>query len=184
MARTPSNMIPLLSQAPDFTLPDLILGEQKSLMELKGENGTFIMFICNHCPFVVHVIDTLVNLANHYQKEGINFIAINSNDVVNYPDDSPEKMVLFAQKHKFTFPYLFDELQEIAKNYDAACTPDFYLYDKNLKLNYRGQLDSSRPDNGEAKDGKDLREAFEYLLNDKGILESQTPSLGCNIKWK
>ena len=184
MARTSSNMIPLQSKAPDFILPDLVSGQEKKLNELQGEKGTFIMFICNHCPFVIHVIDTLTTLANQYQKEGINFIAINSNDVESYPDDSPEKMIEFAKKYKFSFPYLFDESQITAKDYDAACTPDFYLYDQNLNLTYRGQLDNSRPHNGEPKNGEDLIKAFEYLLQNKGIINNQTPSLGCNIKWK
>ncbi len=184
MARTPSNMIPLQSKAPDFTLPDVISGEEKSLTKLKGEKGTFIMFICNHCPFVIHVMDTLISLANQYKKDGINFIAISSNDVVDFPEDSPENMTLFAKRYQFTFPYLFDGSQEVAKNYDAACTPDFYLYDDELNLTYRGQLDGSRPENEEPKDGESLIEALDYLLNNKGILENQTPSIGCNIKWK
>ena len=184
MARTPSNMIPLNSKAPSFTLLDLVSGETKSLSELQGPNGTFILFICNHCPFVVHVIDKLVELSNEYQAKGINFIAINSNDVDNYPDDAPDKMTLFAKKHNFDFPYLFDESQKIAKAYDAACTPDFYLYNSSLELAYRGQLDASRPDNGAPIDGKDLIEAFENLLSGNAPLENQIPSLGCNIKWK
>lgn len=184
MARTPSNMIDLESKAPNFILPDLISNKDISLDELKGDKGTFIMFICNHCPFVIHVIERIAELANQYQKQGINFIAINSNDIQNYPDDAPDKMVLFAEKHNLTFPYLFDESQEIAKKYDAACTPDFYLYDPNLKLKYRGQLDSSRPDNSQPNDGKDVIEAFNNLLNHKEIVANQIPSIGCNIKWK
>ena len=155
MARTPSNMVSLGTKAPDFSLFDVVSEESKNLNDLKGKNGSLIMFICNHCPYVKHINKTIVELANKFKDEEINFIAISSNDVVNYPEDSPELMKLNAKQNKFTFPYLYDESQEIAKKYDAACTPDFYLYDNELKLVYRGQLDDSRPGNGIKCDGKD-----------------------------
>jgi peroxiredoxin len=184
MARTRYILITLNSKAPSFTLPDLVSGETKSLSQLQGNNGTFILFICNHCPFVIHVMAKLVELSKEYQTKGINFIAINSNDINNYPDDAPDKMTLFAKKYDFDFPYLFDESQKVAKTYDAACTPDFYLYNNTLELIYRGQLDASRPDNGITNDGKNIIEAFDHLLSGKMPIENQIPSLGCNIKWK
>lgn len=184
MARTPSNMIPLKSKATNFTLPDFVSKTEKTLLDIKGGNGTLIMFICNHCPFVIHVMERIVLLEKKYNQQGIQFIAINSNDVTNYPDDSPEKMTNFAKKYNFDFPYLFDESQEIAKNYDAACTPDFYLYNSILELTYRGQMDDSRPDNNKPNDGKDLDLAIQNILNQKPPVSFQKPSLGCNIKWK
>ena len=183
MARTPSNMVPLNIEAPSFSLPDLVSGEPKSLSQLQGLEGTFILFICNHCPFVIHVMEQLVALSREYQAKGINFIAINSNDVENYPADAPDKMTLFAQKYGFDFPYLFDESQEVAKSYNAACTPDFYLYNNPSELVYRGQMDGSRPGNNIPNDGVDLIKAFEHLLSEKPPLEIQSPSIGCNIKW-
>ena len=142
------------------------------------------MFICNHCPFVKHVNEALVKLANDYIPKGISFIAISSNDVVNFPEDSPEKMKQTAKELGYTFPYLYDESQEVARAYDAACTPDFFIYDKDLKLVYRGQLDNSRPSNGLPVTGKDIRNAFDLLLAGKNIPAEQMPSIGCNIKWK
>src|SRR3989338_942097 len=183
MAKTPSNMIPLGTLAPSFNLLDVVSGKKKSLDELKSKKGTLIMFICNHCPFVKHVQAGLVSLANDYLPKGISVIAINSNDAKNYPDDSPANMKKEAQKHKYPFPYLFDETQEVAKAYDAACTPDFYLFDGGLKLVYRGQLDDSRPDNGIPVTGKDLRQALGDLLAGRSLNPDQRPSIGCNIKW-
>lgn len=185
MAETPSNMLALGTKAPYFELLDPKDNKKKNLDNLQGANGTLIMFICNHCPFVKHVNDELVKLADDYLPKGISFIAINSNDANNYPEDSPEKMVEYSNKLGYQFPYLYDETQEIAKFYQAACTPDFYLFDNDLKLVYRGQLDSSRPGNNIPVNGEDVRNAFELLLAEKEIPEDmQKPSIGCNIKWK
>ena len=170
--------------APDFTLHDTISGKSVSLHGIKGEKGTLVMFICNHCPFVIHVNEELVRLGREYPSRGVKMVAINSNDVEKYPDDSPEKMTLTAKKLGYPFPYLYDESQEVAKAYDAACTPDFFLYDSDLKLVYRGQLDDSRPGNEIPVTGKDLRKAMNALIQGKQIDEDQRPSLGCNIKWK
>ena len=184
MALTPSVMIPLGSEAPAFNLPDTVSGRNKSLDELKSDIATIIMFICNHCPYVKHVQTGLVELANDYLPKGVNFIAINSNDVLNYPDDSPENMKAVAERLGYPFPYLFDETQEIAKAYDAACTPDFFIYDKDLKLVYRGQMDDSRPGNGKPVTGADIRKALDELIAGSEISGHQIPSIGCNIKWK
>ena len=184
MARTPSNMLPLGTPAPDFKLPDTISGKSLSLAELKSDKATVIMFICNHCPFVKHVDEGIVSLAKDYQAKGVSFIAISSNDVENYPQDSPELMKEEAEKVGYTFPYLYDETQQVAKAYDAACTPDFYVFDADLKCAYRGQLDDSRPGNGKPVTGKDLRAALDEILEGKPVSAPQIPSLGCNIKWK
>lgn len=184
MARTPSNMLALGTSAPNFSLIDVKDGKIKSLHELRGVKGTVVMFICNHCPFVIHVNQELVNIANDYQKKGIGFIAVSSNDVENYPQDAPNLMQQVAQDLNYPFPYLYDETQKMAKDYDAACTPDIYLFDKDLKLVYRGQIDDSRPENGVPVTGVDLRKAINSLLNGKPISENQKPSIGCNIKWK
>lgn len=184
MARTPSNMLPLGTKAPDFNLIDTISDTHKSLSELKGEKGTVIMFICNHCPFVIHVNEAIVEIANTYKQKGIGFVAISSNDIENYPQDAPDKMTTHAKENNYSFPYLFDETQDIAKAYDAACTPDFYVFDEELSLTYRGQLDSSRPENGIPVTGEDLKHALDCLLNNTTNLETQKPSIGCNIKWK
>ncbi|MFC2147448.1 thioredoxin family protein [Bacteroidota bacterium] len=184
MSRTPSNMLPLGTIAPGFNLPDTVTDKIVSLDQVKGVNGTLIMFICNHCPFVKHVNSTITQLATNYQAQGIASIAISSNDVVNYPQDAPELMKQTALLERYSFPYLFDETQAVAKAYEAACTPDFYLFDKNLRLVYRGQLDDSRPGNGIPSTGLDLRNAFEALLNNEPIDSVQKPSIGCNIKWK
>lgn len=184
MSRTPSNMLPLGTLAPDFKLLDTVSGQMLSLHELKTHKATVIMFICNHCPFVKHVDEGIVALAKDYQAKGVSFIAISSNDVENYPQDSPELMKVEAEKVGYTFPYLFDETQEVAKAYHAACTPDFYLFDAELKCVYRGQLDDSRPGNGLPVTGKDLRSALDCVLNNEKIDFEQRPSLGCNIKWK
>lgn len=184
MARTYSNMLALNTKAPDFNLFDTTSDILKSLNELKGIKGTVIMFICNHCPFVVHVNEGLVKVAIDYQQKGISFIAISSNDILNYPDDSPELMKKVAIKEQYPFPYLYDETQEVAKAYDAACTPDLYLFDANLKLVYRGQLDDSRPGNGIPVTGYDLRYALDCLIQNKENHCPQKPSIGCNIKWK
>lgn len=184
MARTLSTMVALGTTAPGFTLPDTISGKDLSLENLKGEKGTMIMFICNHCPFVKHVNEELVRLSNDYKNKGIGFVALSSNDVINHPDDSPALMTQVAKQLKYPFPYLYDETQEVAKAYDAACTPDFFIYDKDLQLAYRGQLDDSRPGNEIPVTGKDIRNALDRLLDNKPVSQEQRPSIGCNIKWK
>ena len=184
MSLTPSNMIPLGTKAPDFNLINAVDLTDISLSDVRGPKGTLVMFICNHCPIVIHVIEELVHIANEYLNKGVGFVAINSNDIVSYPDDSPGKMQLNAINYKFCFPYLFDETQKTAKAYDAACTPDFFLFDTNLKLVYRGQLDDSRPGNKKPVTGKDLRTALDLLIKNKSQKKIQKPSIGCNIKWK
>lgn len=184
MALTPSNMLPLGTKAPDFNLVDTKDNIQKSLNELKGTKGTLVMFICNHCPFVIHVNKQLVQLAKDYKSKGINLIAISSNDVENYPQDGPEKMKQHATDNSYIFPYLYDQTQDVAKAYDAACTPDFFLFDADLALVYTGQLDNSRPGNGIPVTGKDLRGAIDALVDGNEIDKNQKPSMGCNIKWK
>jgi len=184
MARTPSTMVALDTEAPDFVLPDTVSGKNLSLENIRGEIGTMIMFICNHCPFVKHVNTELVRLANDYKNKGVGFVAINSNDVINHPYDAPELMTQLAKQLKYPFPYLYDESQETAKAYNAACTPDFFIYDKNLHLVYRGQLDDSRPGNEIPVTGKDIRNALDRLINNEPVPQEQRPSIGCNIKWK
>ena len=184
MAATPSTMMPLGTKAPDFTLPDTVSGQNLSLSELKGDKATLVMFICNHCPYVLHVNDELVRIAKEYQPKGISFIAISSNDVENYPQDGPELMKEQAKKVGYTFPYLYDETQDVARAYDAACTPDLFLFDQELKCVYRGQVDDSRPKNDKPVTGKDLRTALNAVLAGKEVPEPQIPSIGCNIKWK
>lgn len=180
-------MLPLGTKAPPFTLLDTISGNQVSLQQLvqPGSKGTVIMFICNHCPYVIHLREALVKFARREQEKGVNFIAISSNDVVNYPDDSPAKMKEMAETFHFSFPYLYDETQEVAKAYQAACTPDFYLFDQSLKLVYRGQFDDSRPGSDTPVTGQDLKRAIDALLSGGPLPkdEEQKPSMGCNIKW-
>jgi len=177
-------MLPLGTLAPDFNLIDTKDDQIKSLDDLKGARGTLVMFICNHCPFVIHVNQQLVQLANDYSPKGINCVAISSNDVVNYPQDGPDKMKVHAKTNHYPFPYLYDETQDVAKAYDAACTPDFFLFDQDLKLVYAGQLDGSRPGNDIPVTGEDLRAAMDALLGQDTINPNQKPSMGCNIKWK
>jgi len=185
MAATLSNMLPLGTKAPDFKLFDTVSGKQLTYNDIKGKNGTVIMFICNHCPYVLHVNPQIVKIANEYQDKGIGFVGISSNDVENYPQDAPELMTQQAKKVGYNFPYLYDETQEVAKAYQAACTPDFYVFDSNDKLVYRGRLDESSPKNNIQLTGKDLRKALDLLLIGKMIPdEQQLPSIGCNIKWK
>ena len=184
MARTPSNMLALGTKAPDFSLLDTVSGKTLALNELQGDKGTVIMFICNHCPFVIHVNPEISRLGKVYQEKGIGFIAISSNDVANYPQDAPHLMTKVAEQEGYSFPYLYDETQDVAKAYDAACTPDFYLFDGQLELVYRGQLDDSRPGNGLPLDGQDLRNAMDALLVGEAPSKNQKPSIGCNIKWK
>lgn len=177
-------MLPLGTKAPDFLLPAANFNTNFNFEDCKGKKGTLVIFICNHCPFVIHVIDEIVMIANDYRVQGIGVVAISSNDIVNYPQDSPEKMADFALKNKIDFPYLYDASQEVAKIYDAACTPDFYLFDNRDKLIYRGQLDDSRPGNGIPVSGSDLRNAIDSLLYNRTLNDVQKPSMGCNIKWK
>ena len=184
MVATPSVMIPLGTAAPDFNLPDTVSGEDFSLGALKSDNATVVMFICNHCPFVKHVQPELVQLAKDYQPSGIAFVAISSNDVDNYPADSPENMKADAERLGYPFPYLYDESQEVARAYSAACTPDFFIFDGDLKLVYRGQLDDSRPGNGVPVTGRDIRNALDNILGGQPVGAEQRPSVGCNIKWK
>lgn len=179
-----SNIIPLGTSAPSFNLPDAVSGEMMSLTELKSSKATVIMFICNHCPYVKHVQTQLVRLAEDYQPKGVSIIAISSNDIHSYPEDSPENMRAVASNLGYPFPFLYDETQEVAKAYKAACTPDFYLFDPDLKLAYHGQLDDSRPGNQIPVTGRDLRHALENLLSGAPLSPEQKPSLGCSIKWK
>jgi peroxiredoxin len=177
-------MLALGTQAPDFKLLDTITGKLYSLKDSQGSKAIVIMFICNHCPYVKHVMHELVQLANDYQAKGISFVAISANDVIAYPEDAPEKMAQLAKQLGFTFPYLYDETQKTAKAYHATCTPDFFVYDKNFSCVYRGQLDGSRPGNKITVSGKDIRSALDNILRDKPVNPQQIPSMGCNIKWK
>jgi thiol-disulfide isomerase/thioredoxin len=184
VAETPSTMLPLGTLAPDFILSDAISGKLMSLSELKSNVATVIMFICNHCPYVISIQNKLVEVANQYQNQGIQFVAINSNDAKSYPADSPDNMKLEAQKHQYPFPYLFDDTQEVAKAYQAACTPDFYVFDKNLLCVYRGRFDDSTPGNKKPVTGRDLIHVLDDVLHGNPVSEDQKPSVGCNIKWK
>ena len=182
MVETLSNMMPLGTQAPPFVLPDTVSGQDVCLQ--KGATATLIMFICNHCPFVKHIQSQLVALAQDYQPRDVSFIAISSNDVTTHPQDGPEKMKETALAHNYPFPYLYDETQAVARAYQAACTPDFFLFDRELKCVYRGQLDDSRPHNGIPVSGSDIRQALDAILTQKQVAAEQKPSTGCNIKWK
>lgn len=184
MAATPTKQIPLGFEAPNFELTEPLTGKTRSLNELKSNKATVVVFICNHCPFVVHIISELVNVGKAYIPQGVSLIMINSNDVANYPDDSPEKMVDFVRKYDFPFPYLFDETQEVAKAYDAACTPDFNVFNGDMKCVYRGQFDDARPANSQPVTGADLRKTLDMILEGKPVSSEQKPSIGCNIKWK
>ena len=184
MALTYTEQLPLGFAAPDFRLHDAVSGKELSLSDLKGEVATVVMFICNHCPYVVHVREELVRMGNEYMPKGIAFVAINSNDVMNYPADHPDLMKDLALELKMPFPYLYDESQEVAKAYYAVCTPDFSIFDKELKCIYRGQLDGSRPGSGIPVTGADIRNALNALVNEEEVLSLQVPSVGCSIKWK
>ena len=183
MVLTPSTMLPLGTKAPAFSLPN-VDGRNVSLDDFQGAPAYLVMFICNHCPYVKHVATELARLARDYQAKGVAVIAINSNDVAAHPADSPEQMVHEVETREYTFPYLFDETQTVAQAYKAACTPDFYIFDKAQKLAYRGQLDSSRPDSGVAVTGRDLRAALDAVVASQAAPTDQKPSIGCNIKWK
>jgi thiol-disulfide isomerase/thioredoxin len=184
MSETFSKMIPLRTKAPDFNLINPVIKQYQSLNELKSEIATVIMFICNHCPYVKHLNAEIVKLSNDYMKKSISFIAISSNDAEKYHEDSPAKMKEYALNLGYNFPYLYDETQETAIAYGAACTPDFYIFDKDLLLIYRGQFDDSRPGNGKLITGKDIRYALDAIIESKSIDKKQIPSIGCNIKWK
>jgi thiol-disulfide isomerase/thioredoxin len=184
MVQTLSHSVPLGTSAPPFRLVDVITKKEVALEDFADGKPLVVMFICNHCPFVKMVKPELTNLARDYQPRGVHFVAINSNDVQQYPDDSPEKMAEDAKEFGYPFPYLFDETQEVAKAYGAACTPDFFIYDGDRKLVYHGQLDDARPGNGKPVTGQDVREALNALLEGRSVSRMQKPSLGCNIKWK
>ena len=177
-------MLPLQHSATDFNLLDVNRKENVSLADLKGEKGTLIVFMCNHCPFVIHLLKHFTQLSSELKTQGINTIAISSNDVENYPEDDIEPMAELSKQYGFSFPYLYDSTQEVAKAYDAACTPDFYLFDTQDKLVYRGRYDSSRPQSGTSITGEDLKIAALNLIQKKPISEKQFPSMGCSIKWK
>lgn len=185
MAATESTMLPLGTVAPDFTLPDTVTGKLLGLQALRGEHGTIVMFICNHCPYVLHVKQQLIAIAREYAAKGIATIAISANDIVNYPQDAPDKMrELMAEWGNPFAAYLYDESQEVAKAYRAACTPDIYLFDANLACVYRGRLDGATPKNAVPVSGEELRGALDDLLAGRLISPDQVPSIGCNIKWK
>jgi len=184
MAATPSSMLSLGTIAPQFTLADTVSGKPMSLDELKSDKATVVMFICNHCPYVKHINSELVRVGNDYMAKGVSFVAISSNDVEQFPDDGPGPMKEVAQTLGYPFPYLFDESQDVAKAYKAACTPDFFIFDKELKLVYRGQFDGARPKNDVAITGRDVRQALDSVLSGEPVSDQQMPSMGCNIKWK
>lgn len=184
MALTDSNMLPLGTTAPSFSLVNILNGEEVCVPDNDQYAGTVIIFMCNHCPYVIHLIDHIAQLAAKYASKGFRFIGINSNDIERYPDDRPELMKEFAEQHQIEFPYCFDSTQQVARDYDAACTPDFYVFDRNLKLVYRGRYDDSRPGNQIRPSGDDLAFALDCLKDNEEIPELQYPSAGCNIKWK
>lgn len=184
MARTESYMLPLNTKAPDFSLPDSVDQKPVSLDQIKGTSGTLVIFMCNHCPYVLHLLDKMVEVSHEIKEWGINTVAISSNDVENYPDDRPDLMKKLALEKSFGFPYLYDETQEVAIAYQAACTPDFYLFDHDLKLVYRGRFDDARPKNDNPITGKDMMDACQKLSKGMAQETDQIPSLGCNIKWK
>lgn len=183
MVMTPSTMMPLGTAAPDFSLPDTE-GKTVALGDFKDAPALLVMFICNHCPFVKHIRTGLARVAKEYQAKGVAIVGINSNDVENFPQDSPEMMAREVNEAGYTFPYLYDESQEVAKSYRAACTPDFFLFDRERKLVYRGQLDASRPSNNIPVTGEDLGAAMDAVLEGRPVSQDQKPSIGCNIKWK
>jgi peroxiredoxin len=184
MARTSSTMIPLGTPAPDFSLPDVVIGKTVSLSDFKDAPALLVMFVCNHCPYVKHVQAGMTQMVKDFQARGVAVVAISSNDTVNYPDDGPEKMKEEAKRAGYTFPYLFDESQSVARAYRAACTPDFFLFNSQRKLVYRGQMDDARRGNTLPVTGKTLRAAVDAVLGGQPVSSNQIPSLGCNIKWK
>jgi peroxiredoxin len=184
MAMTPSTMLPLGTEAPDFSLPDPVRGRSVSLSDFKDKSALLVIFMCNHCPFVKHVHEGMLKLIKEYQARGVGVVAINSNDVLEYPEDGPEMMAQQAREYGYTFPYVFDETQEVAIAFQAACTPDFYVFDRGRRLVYRGQMDNSRPGNNRPVTGSDLRAALDAVLEGRPVSPIQKPSIGCNIKWK
>lgn len=184
MSAVNSTMLELGTTAPEFKLPDVISGKTYDLKKFKGNKALLVIFVCNHCPYVKLIKESLVEYASDYMPKGVGIVAISSNDVENYPQDSPDKMKEDAEKFGYPFPYLYDKSQEVAKDYKAACTPDLFLFDENLKLRYRGQFDSARPGNDIEPSGGDLRKATDQVLSGEKVSENQTPSIGCNIKWK
>lgn len=184
MALTESNKLPLGTTAPNFSLLDTVSGAMIGFGEVRGQRGTVVMFICNHCPYVIHVNAGIVALAEKYKEKGIGFVGISSNDVSKYPQDSPELMTQHAAEVGYNFPYLYDESQKVAKDYDAACTPDFYVFDSNNVLVYHGQMDGSRPNSEIPATGDTMALALDRCIDGLPPLENQKPSMGCNIKWK
>ena len=177
-------MLALGTQAPDFSLPDVVSGKTVALSDFKMKKAFVVMFICRHCPYVEHVKEELASLGRDYQNKNVGIVAISSNDAKSYPDDAPKRLKTMAKELGFVFPFCYDESQDVAKSYAAACTPDFFLFDEKRKLVYRGQLDDSRPGNGKPVTGKDLREAIDAVLAGRPVNPHQKPSIGCNIKWK
>ncbi len=184
MVLTASTMLQLGTAAPDFQLPDVVSGDLISLDRFCDRKALLVMFICQHCPFVKHVQNELATIGQDYSDKSLGLVAISSNDVANYPNDSPENLKKMAEDLNFNFPICYDATQEVAQSYTAACTPDFFLFDNQVKLVYRGQLDDSRPSNGAPVTGKDLRAALNAVLSDQPLASDQKPSIGCNIKWK
>ncbi|WP_392435825.1 thioredoxin family protein [Chlorogloeopsis fritschii PCC 9212] len=184
MALTASTMLPIGTQAPDFNLPDVVSQQTISLSTFADKKALLVMFICRHCPFVKHVQAELAKLGQDYFQSDLGIVAISANDANNYPDDAPDSLKTMAKELGFQFPLCYDESQETAKTYTAACTPDFFLFDSDRKLVYRGQLDDSRPSNNKPVTGADLRAAIEAVLANKAVNPNQKPSIGCNIKWK
>ena len=184
MALIQSTMLALGTTVPDFQLPDVVSGEMIGPGQFAGEKGLLVMFICRHCPYVVHVQEELSRVGRDYAGQSLGVVAISSNDADNYPDDHPDRLRAMARELEFTFPYCYDESQSVARAFTAACTPDFFLFDKTRKLVYRGQLDDSRPRNGKPVTGKDLRAAIDAVLAEQPVSQDQRPSAGCNIKWK
>lgn len=185
MSYIESKMIELETVAPGFTLPDTVSGNVLSLEEIsKGAKATVVMFLCNHCPYVIHINEEIVQMNKDYKSKGVSFVGISSNDVEKYPQDGPELMKIHAATVGYDFPYLYDESQEVARAYDAACTPDFYIFDESLKLKYRGRLDNSKPNSGVPLTGEDMRSALDAVLSGEFVSTKQYPSGGCNIKWK
>ncbi len=182
MVLTPSTMLPLGTKAPSFSLPN-VDGKTVSLVDFEGSKALLVIFMCNHCPYVIHVAPELAKLAEEYQAKGVAVVGINANDSSTHPADSPEQMIHEVENRGYTFPYLYDETQEVAKAYRAACTPDFYVFDAQQKLVYRGQLDSSRPNSATPLTGEDLRTALDAVLAGRPVSSDQKPSIGCNIKW-
>jgi peroxiredoxin len=184
MALTPSTMLALGTQAPDFTLPSVTGNRSYQLSDFDSYKALLVMFICQHCPYVQHIKGELAALWQHYEWKSLGITGISANDAGTYPDDSPAELAKFAERENLGFPFLYDESQDVAQAYSAACTPDFFLFDRDRRLVYRGQLDDSRPGNGKPVTGRDLRAAIDAVLEDKPVPEDQKPSIGCNIKWK